>query len=70
MPAGLHHCMNVGNFARMGNESQRYLPGTKFVRNSSAVSNIILTYLSSPRVRFPKTTDMMTVIRMGRERGT
>ena len=62
-PAGFHHCRKVGSFARMGNESQRYVPGTKFVRNSSAVSNIILTYLSSPLVRLPNTTDMITTIR-------
>jgi len=60
IPAGLHHCMNDGSLASTGNESQRYVPGVKLVRNSSAVSNIILTYLSSPRVRFPNTTDMMT----------
>ena len=69
MPAGLHHCMKVGSLARMGNESQRYVPGTKFVRNSSAVSNIILTYLSSPRVRLPNTTDIITVIRERYDRG-
>ena len=39
------------------------------MRNSSAVSNIILTYLSSPRVRLPNTTDMITVIRERYDRG-
>jgi len=68
VPAGLHHCKKVGSLASTGNESQRYVPGVKLVRNSSAVSNIILTYLSSPRVRFPNTTDIMTIVSLVRPR--
>lgn len=57
---GLHHCNGLGRLAKDGNESTNHFPGVVFPKKSSIVPKSWMTLGSSARVRFPKTTLMMT----------